>query len=222
MLNERNDRTSEKLVLVDFDGVLVPTFPLFCKILENQHPERQFTPADIRAHLDRNFYDSPLSQGRDMSDFFAAKELGLQKLKPVAGIRGVIATLAHQYSLVVVSSSESLLIESYLSAHDMDQEFEAILGCDVDTSKTKKIRHILEEYGTDAENAVMVTDTTGDIHEALAAGVQSIAVSWGFHTRDALVGANPRAVVDDPQALVQAVRLYFYPDESVQQLARTH
>jgi phosphoglycolate phosphatase len=47
----------------------------------------------------------------------------------------------------------------------------------------------------------MVGDTTFDIEMAAAAGVRSVAVSWGYHPVPALLAAGAGAVIDHFDAL---------------------
>jgi phosphoglycolate phosphatase len=55
----------------------------------------------------------------------------------------------------------------------------------------------------------MITDTSGDILEARMAGVDSIGVSWGFHSTEMLSYAEPAAIVSSPHDLPKAVEAYF-------------
>ena len=44
--------------------------------------------------------------------------------------------------------------------------------------------------------------TVGDILEARAAGVRSVAVTWGWHDRERLVAVSPDFIVDTPERLL--------------------
>ena len=48
-----------------------------------------------------------------------------------------------------------------------------------------------------------VTDTSGDVREAASVDIPSVGVTWGYHPRQTLERANPRSIVDTPQALVE-------------------
>lgn len=48
----------------------------------------------------------------------------------------------------------------------------------------------LEETGVAPENAIMVGDTEFDIQMGQAAGVRTLAVSWGYHPASALTAAD--------------------------------
>jgi len=53
-----------------------------------------------------------------------------------------------------------------------------------------------------ADEVVLVTDTVGDVTEAVEAGVPAIGVSWGMHTEQQLLQAGARRVALWPQELL--------------------
>ena len=59
------------------------------------------------------------------------------------------------------------------------------------------------ELGATGERTLMIGDTTHDMEMARAAGVRRLAVTYGAHGREALLGYDPVACVDDFQALRQ-------------------
>lgn len=63
-----------------------------------------------------------------------------------------------------------------------------------------------EESGADAGSTVVVGDSTYDMEMALAAGVQGVGVSWGYHGAGELQKAGARRVVDDCDQMARVVR----------------
>lgn len=57
------------------------------------------------------------------------------------------------------------------------------------------LEQLLFEFGLDPAEAVMVGDTTHDVLMARHAGVDSLAVSYGAHSPDELMTADPTAMV---------------------------
>lgn len=55
----------------------------------------------------------------------------------------------------------------------------------------------MADLGVSAEQSIMVGDTTFDLDMAAAAGVSSVAVSWGVHATEVLEGCSPGALVFD-------------------------
>ena len=50
---------------------------------------------------------------------------------------------------------------------------------------------------------VLVTDTSGDIGEARASGIDAIGVEWGMHNEQQLVAAGALQVAKAPRQLLQ-------------------
>lgn len=58
------------------------------------------------------------------------------------------------------------------------------------------LRQILNSPGWPGTGNGLVGDSVMDIQTARAAGIEAIAVSWGYHDRDVLRAANPARLVD--------------------------
>lgn len=67
---------------------------------------------------------------------------------------------------------------------------------------------IFDDFNIAAPDCIFITDTLGDIKEARVAGVDSIAVSWGYHSLATLELGNPLAVADKPSELPNLVRTF--------------
>lgn len=205
----------KKLVLFDFDGVLVDSFELAYEISQS-FVDVNISREEYRAFFNGNVYDSAPShdkkEERLQADdpWFVPYKAGLMKLEPVEGIAETLAAL-HQdgYILSVVSSSLNAPILDYVKKHGLDHYFDDILGADVHKSKVVKIQQTLAKHQATASDAVFITDTLGDMREAEKAAVESIGVSWGFHDIEHLSRGNPLNIVRHPSDLIQAIKQAF-------------
>lgn len=116
-----------------------------------------------------------------------------------------VKSLCGNYKLFIISSSYGSYIKDFLKSSGLDDCFSEILGLDVHSSKEVKIKNILEKYGTAPSNAVLITDSLGDIREANTCSVPSIGVTWGISTKEILEKGNPVEIIDDPRNLVEAI-----------------
>jgi phosphoglycolate phosphatase len=66
------------------------------------------------------------------------------------------------------------------------------------------LRSIIAQLGCAPADAMMIGDTEVDIATAKAAGVRSVAVTWGFRPRERLTGAD--ALADTPARLAALLR----------------
>jgi pyrophosphatase PpaX len=62
----------------------------------------------------------------------------------------------------------------------------------------------LARLGAGPERACFVGDAPFDLQAGRAAGVTTIAVPWGFFSREALAAEDPDLIVDTPEQLVEA------------------
>ena len=66
--------------------------------------------------------------------------------------------------------------------------------------------HVASLLGLDAENCAMVGDTNRDILAAKAAGMKSIAVTWGAWNKEQLATCEPDAMVDSFEQIPAMVK----------------
>jgi len=199
------------LFLFDFDGVLVNSLDLYAeavtRILERIGTPIVKSKEDYLALFDGNFYESMAAAGVDLAAYNeTVKEIlpriDTNAMKPFDGLIPVLAALQKDSILAVVSSNGYRTIRTMLDRFGFAPYFREILGADFRISKKEKIAYTLEKYGIPGERAFYVGDTAGDIREARAAGVRSVAVTWGWHSRERLAAAGPDFLVDTPEELL--------------------
>ena len=67
---------------------------------------------------------------------------------------------------------------------------------------------LIEELQVAADKTLMIGDTTHDLLMAQSAGVASLAVSYGAHSKENLIALSPLACVNDTQELQQWLKTY--------------
>lgn len=196
-----------KIILFDFDGVIVDTFS-FCHRISNM--KSPVTEEEYRARFEGNINDAiKQREPRPTTtpfNFFEKYTPELLLCQPNPELTQVIQTLAREYTLIIISSTISQSIAEFLDLHHLRGYFKEILGNDVEKSKIKKIQDILQRHNIPPSETVFVTDTLGDIREAEACDVRSIAVSWGFHSIETLEKGNPYKIITRPDQLLEAIR----------------
>lgn len=88
-------------------------------------------------------------------------------------------------------------LDALLQSHGLTGVFATEQVSDHHPSKPHPamIHAALSETGTDARDAVMIGDTSFDIEMGRAAGVATVAVTWGYHPVESLAQADHR--IDD-------------------------
>lgn len=197
-----------KLVIFDFDGVLVNTVELSYKI--HAIKNKNLTKDQFQEYATGNFYEGynqAVKEGKHIpaDDYYGEYKKGLDILTIHEILHEAILFLVKNYKLVIISSTDGSYINDFLKKENISSCFSDVLGADIHRSKTLKIQTILTKYGLEPEKAVFITDTLGDIKEARECGVQSIGVTWGLHDRLILEKGDPFKIIDNPQELIGAV-----------------
>lgn len=197
---------NKKLVIFDFDGVLVDTLIMHYKI--SHKINKKMSLDSFKSIFDGNIYES-LKKSSDIKQhpkFFEIYDKQSRNLEIPEIMKNLIFELNKNYNLIIVSSTPSSLILKILNQENIENYFSDIFGADIHTDKIVKIEMALKKYGIEPNNAIFITDTLGDIKEAEKCRVKSIAVTWGFHERETLEKGNPTVIIDDPRDLLETIQ----------------
>lgn len=122
------------------------------------------------------------------------------------GARAALERLASRGMTLGIATGKSRRgLTHMIEAHGLGAVFATTQVADDHPSKPhpSMILAALRETGVAAHRAVMIGDTSFDMDMGRAAGVQCIGVSWGYHPRAALMGAD--ALIDGFEALDAAL-----------------
>jgi len=203
---------AEKLLLFDFDGVIVDSIAFYEELTRLYSEEIGFTIAETREDFlslyDDNFYLSLRKQGIDLDALgkaskVVAPKLDYDKIRPFEELFPVLEAFSRDNVLLIVSSNSGTTIERILSKYECYRCFRDILGADFMVSKVDKIAHAMKEWEKDTAHTYFITDTTGDIREAQEAGVVTVAVTWGWHSRERLERTAPDHIIERPAELLR-------------------
>ena len=64
------------------------------------------------------------------------------------------------------------------------------------------LRLLMRKLGAAPEESVLVGDGETDLRSARNAGLRSVAVTWGFRSREALLAEGPDAMAESPEELL--------------------
>ncbi|MDD4357806.1 MAG: HAD family hydrolase [Smithellaceae bacterium] len=199
------------LLLFDFDGVLVDSIDVYEKTVTDclQQIGQPLTRGreEFLELFEGNFYESLVQKGVDMDKFTAASidilaKINYAEMKPFDAIRPVLRELKKNHPLVVISSNDTPTIREALRLYDFNGIFDDILGSDFMLSKTEKILHVIQKYNVKPQDIYYIGDTTGDIKEGKQAGIKTVGVTWGWHSKAKMAGSRPDYLFDHPQDLL--------------------
>ncbi|OGI73811.1 hypothetical protein A3D42_03275 [Candidatus Nomurabacteria bacterium RIFCSPHIGHO2_02_FULL_41_18] len=195
----------KKLVLFDFDGVLVDTLIMSYEI--SKEVDNDLSMPAFKSLFDGNIFHSLNNHPtiKQHPDFFGRYAEKLREFTIPQSLKDLVRKLREEYQLAIVSAIPTHLINEILNRENA-LFFADVLGGDIHTSKVYKIKILLEKYAIASQNAVYTTDTVGDVLEARECGVKAVAVAWGFQEEATLQKATPAKIVHTPEALLEAVK----------------
>lgn len=200
-----------KLLLFDFDGVIVDSLPVYERTvktcLEQIGTPIVQTREDFLDLFEDNFYEGIVKKGVDLQEFMAASkdilnDIHYEDLEPHRFLFPVLETLHRDHFLAIISSNTSGIIRKALEKYEIDGYFQDILGSDAAYSKQEKINLAMYLFGIAQDQIYYIGDTAGDVREARQAGVHPIAVTWGWHSRERIMAAYPDFIADSPAELL--------------------
>jgi phosphoglycolate phosphatase len=209
-----------RLVVFDLDGTLidtpraiVETFTAAFGALSLPVQEASAIRATIGLPLEQAFGtlmgiasdDPQVARGVEQYQHFF-KELVLPNARALRfpGVADGLAALADQgIALAVATSKFHRSADALLTAAGLRDRFDQVTRPKPHPEMGETILRVL---GVAAEDAVMVGDTTHDLLMAKAAGMRSIALTYGVHSRQELEAADPTWVADSFDDVLDYVR----------------
>jgi phosphoglycolate phosphatase len=187
----------EKIIIFDFDGVIVDSFDVAFEVKILERPT--ITKERYQANFNGNIADAT-HEDEKVKEIDFPYEYGkrFKKLDIEQHIKDSLIKLSKEHRLFIVSSTVNSTIKEYLKRHELLEVFTEILGFDVEKSKVKKFNMIFDKYDISPNQAIFITDTSGDIVEAKEAKINFIVgILGGYQNEDVLRKAEPNAIVKD-------------------------
>jgi phosphoglycolate phosphatase len=116
----------------------------------------------------------------------------------------------------VVTSKAETVSRRVVEHFSLGRFFAAVHGSDMDGARAEKselIEYVLKTESIATADAVMIGDRCHDIKGALANGLPSIGVSYGYGSRDELAEAGATWICDQPHSIMRVLVEHF-GDES--------
>ncbi len=204
------------VVLFDFDGTVIDSGAII--IASMRHATKTVLGREIPdEELGRAVGGSGLVEQMRLIDPTRVDELVAcyrehneplhSELAECAGMSDVLTTLKGEgRRLGVVTAKRQETVRLAFSYLPLERFFDVVVGSD-DTTRHKPdpapLEHALDLLGAQRDDAVYVGDSPFDIRAAKAAGVHSVAVTWGgIHPRERLEAEEPDTVVDTAEELL--------------------
>lgn len=201
-----------RLVLFDFDGTLVDSFlaalaagnRLACRFGYESITEEE--ARKLREKGVRQILSDAKIPLRKLPIWLAEMKREMRhdfpSLQPYVGIQQALEELhSRGITLGIITSNSAENLEAFLNRHDWTRFFSHLESGSTLFGKRRLIRHALTHIGIPASQSAYVGDEVRDMEAAHKAGVQAVAVTWGFNARSALAATDPDQILESPSDL---------------------
>lgn len=200
-----------KTLIFDFDGTLADSFELVIDIAY----ELTGLPRQNETEVARLRHLPLLKAAREMRIplrmvprlLVKGRQKMLERIDevhPFPGIPEVLQELHHNgYHLLVISSNSEHNVRSFLRTNKLESYFDGVYGNASLFNKTSSLRKVLKSNKLDPVDCFYIGDEVRDVVAASKAGMEPVAVAWGYQARAALEKYHPFAILDQPTDLLQ-------------------
>lgn len=200
------------IAIFDFDGTIADSLDLVIKEYNRLAPRFRVRPLEAQA-LPRLRTMKPQAAMAEYGISFwklpwlvrsmrAAMHAHAEALQPFPAIIPTLRALAeHGCRCSILSTNSNENIARFLARNELSL-FEHIAGGSSMFGKPRALKRLIERARLDVASVYYIGDEVRDVTAASSAGVRSVAVSWGYAAREALVAQQPDHVVDRPEQLL--------------------
>jgi pyrophosphatase PpaX len=203
------------VVLFDLDGTVIDSGAIILasmrhaakEVLGAEPPDELLMAAVGGPGLEAQMHALAPDRVEELVDVYRAHNEPLHEgLVCCAGIDDVLVRLKEEgRRLGIVTAKRRETVELAFAQVLLGHLFETVVGGD-ETARHKPdpdpLLLALERLDASADEAAYVGDAPFDVQAATAAGVFSVAVTWGgIHSRERLEAEQPEVLVDTPEEL---------------------
>ena len=133
---------------------------------------------------------------------------GIFENRPYDGVEDMLQELKRRgYILAVASSKPEYYVTKILDYFNLSSYFDVVVGSEMNGARTSKAEVIEEalkrvKMSDKRQEVLMVGDKEHDVLGARAAGLDCVAVAYGYGTKEELTEAKPLKIVDSVDELL--------------------
>lgn len=211
-----------KLVLFDMDGTIIDPKLGFVRCInyaldalgEKPVPESELVkyigpPLDyafknIVANCDDTFIEHCVARFRERY-----LDVGWQENHLYDGIDTVLQTLINEnYRLAICTSRRTDLAKKIVDRYNYNTIFSEVYGADIGIKKSSLVESLIKQKRFSADSW-LIGDRSFDISAAKLNGLSSIAVLWGYGSKQELEEYSPDFYVSIPDEITGIIKKYF-------------
>lgn len=208
-------------IFFDLDGTLTDSEEGITKSVQYGLKKMGVTDCDDLSAL-RHFIGPPLSES--FKEFFEGEDIkraiafyrerystiGWKENRLYDGIKDMLNEIKESGRKIYMATSKpEIFAKDIAELFEISEYFDGICGATTDGVRNTKedvVKYAIEVCGeTNPDNILMVGDRHHDVDGAGEFGIKTLGVTYGFGTREELLGCGAIAVVDTPDEVVKFI-----------------
>ena len=203
-------------VLFDLDGTLIDTLEDLTdsvNLVMDREGYQEKTIEDVKNGIGEGYrflMEACLPEGTEPSEIDRCTKLFeatyvermMNKTKPYEGIIDLLANLRiHGANIAVVTNKMDQAAKAVCS-HYFGTLIDVAIGDSPERRKKPNpdnVLEVLQQLGTTREQVLYVGDSDIDVRTAINSGIDFLGVSWGYRSRERLMGEGAEIIVDHPE-----------------------
>lgn len=197
-----------KYIVFDFDGTLADTFDIIKTIVIKEYGAMDIDFDLVKEIGAKSFLKQmniPLWKLPEMAINVTSKLRNSKDIKLFPGIVDLLNNLKNNYNIGIVSSNSKENIIDTLKIHNIESLFEFVYSDSSVFGKHLVLKKMCSKYKINPLEVIYVGDEDRDIIAAKKIKIKTIAVTWGFNSKEKLSRENPDFMVDSPMQILEIV-----------------
>lgn len=212
-----------KLIVFDLDGTLIDSVPDIKDCINDMlkkfgHKERQLSEIkQMIGHGARNLVKNAIGEDLTKDQLQARLDYyndiytnsGSPKTKLFDGIANVLNEFkARGFLLAVLTNKPQETTDDVYNTYLSEFGFDCVIGQRPEFKikpDPDALLYLLEKLNVKKENAFFVGDGETDVQVGINAGVKSVAVLWGYRTKNQLESAGATIFANEPNDLLNLI-----------------
>ena len=198
-----------KYTVFDFDGTLADTFDVIKNIAMNEYSEYDIDVELFKSEGAKGMLkmlNIPRWKIPGMILNVTNKLRNSKNIKLFPGIVDLLINLKKDYKIGILSSNSKEIINDTLKEYDIENLFEFVYSESSLFGKHSVLKRMCSKHNIDPLEVIYVGDEDRDIIAAKKANLKSIAVTWGFNSKEKLSRENPDYLVDSPMQILETIQ----------------
>ena len=197
-----------KYIVFDFDGTLADTFDVIKTIALKEYGAVDIDFDLVKEVGAKSFLKQmniPLWKLPEMAINVTSKLRNNKDIKLFPGIVDLLNNLKNNYKIGIVSSNSNENIIDTLKRHNIENLFEFVYSDSSVFGKHLVLKKMCSKYKIIPLEVIYVGDEDRDIIAAKKIKIKTIAVTWGFNSKEKLSRERPDYLIDSAMQILEII-----------------